>query len=306
MKIVFVSGVKYGLDILTNILQENIPISLIVSYSESKKNFYSDYVSFNEISSKNNIQNVTVNNINDLENIRILKKLNPDLILVMGWSQILHDEIISIPKIGIIGSHPTELPKYRGRAPIPWTILKNLTQSALTFFWIDKDTDKGDILDQQRFSISSTDDASTLYEKITTIGKTMIIKNLEKLENNSISRIEQNESDFIEYWEKRTPEDGLIDWSISAKEIDTLIRASTHPYPGAYTFFKNRKLIIWKSEFSRIEGKAGQILDFNNKNIRVGTGKGTLLIKSFTFDGKFDNPLQLLQKEDIGEMLNNS
>ena len=90
------------------------------------------------------------------KNIILLKKSKPDLILVMGWSQLLKDELIDIPKIGIIGSHPTELPKYRGRAPIPWTILKGLTKSALTFFWIDKGVDDGDILDQEFFSISDS------------------------------------------------------------------------------------------------------------------------------------------------------
>ena len=128
MKIVFLSGVKFGLEILNHIIENNFNISHVFSYDESKKFFYSDYVSFENTCKKFGISNTKIKNINDSQNIEILKSIKPDLILVMGWSQLLTDDIISIPKLGVIGSHPTELPKYRGRAPIPWTILKNLKE----------------------------------------------------------------------------------------------------------------------------------------------------------------------------------
>ena len=116
---------------------------------------------------KFNIFHVKVDKINDEKNIEILEKINPDLILVMGWSQLLSLKIIQIPKFGVIGSHPTELPKYRGRAPIPWSIIKGLKESALTFFYIQEGVDDGDILDQSKFDISDNDDASSIYQKMT-------------------------------------------------------------------------------------------------------------------------------------------
>ena len=174
----------------------------------------------------------------------MINDISPDLILVIGWSQLLKNPILKIPKIGIIGSHPTELPKFRGRAPIPWCIIKNLKQSALTLFWIQEGTDNGPILEQQKFLILDDDDASTLYEKMTKMGKTMVLKNLEQIKKGKITKILQDESKFIESWPKRTPNDGQIDWKNTAKKIHTLIRASTHPYPGAYTYFKKKKLMI--------------------------------------------------------------
>ena len=135
----------------------------------------------------------------------------------MGWSQLLNDEILKIPRIGTIGSHPTELPKFRGRAPIPWTILKDLKYSAESFFWIDAGTDTGEIVDQRKFPIKSQDDASTLYEKITKLAQQMAIDCLNNLEKGNIPKIKQDPSKFIENWPKRTAKDGKIDWSKSAE-----------------------------------------------------------------------------------------
>ena len=212
LKIVFISGVKFGYDLLEHILQKNWKISTIISYAPELKKNYSDFADFDSLAEKYNVKNKKVKKINDAENIDFLKKLNPDLILVMGWSQLLNNDIIKIPKIGIIGSHPTQLPKFRGRAPIPWTIIKGLKNSALTFFYIQDGIDNGDIVDQQTFEVQNNDDASSLYEKITDLGKNMIEKNLSLLEKGTIIRKKQNEEEFIENWPKRSPSDGEINW----------------------------------------------------------------------------------------------
>ena len=305
MKIVYVSGVKFGHSLLKEILQHGIDISAVISYSDSKKAVYSDFISFDSICEKFDIQNIKVNNINDLENIEILKSLNPDLILVMGWSQLLKKDVIEIPKLGVIGSHPTELPKYRGRAPIPWTIIKKLSKSALTYFYIQEGVDDGDIFAQEIFSINTTDDATSLYQKITNLGKKMIIKNLRLLEKNKSKRIKQIQSEFIENWPKRTPDDGLINWSKSYEEIHLLIKATTHPYPGAFTFFKNYKIIIWKSNFIKTKiSHPGKILDVTSKYIVVGCLNGKIKI----LDAELSNGNSVLldsifTKNDIGSFM---
>ena len=247
MKIVFVSGVKFGFEVLKEIMEKGWKITALFSYLPEKKKNYSDYAEFDSIAEKFGIFHKKVDNINDKENIEILKSIKPDLILIMGWSQLLKSDIINIPTIGIIGSHPTELPKYRGRAPIPWTILKDLKKSAETFFWIEEGTDSGDILDQEIFSIEEDEDAISLYAKVTDLGKKMTLRNLKLIEQGVIIRKKQDTTKFIEYWDKRTPEDGKINWSCSSNDIYKLIRATTHPYPGAFTFFRNGKLKIWKA-----------------------------------------------------------
>lgn len=306
MKIAFLSGVKFGHEVLEHILNKGFEISIVLSYTDEKKKFYSDYGSFDEITSKFNIINKKVNNINDEENLEILRKIQPDILLVMGWSQLLKREIINIPKIGVIGSHPTELPKYRGRAPIPWTIIKKLKKSALTFFWIDSGTDTGDILDQQFFLVDECDDATSIYKTITDLGKNMLEKNLHFFEQNIFPRTPQNQNIFVENWKKRTPDDGFIDWSISSDEILTLIRATTHPYPGAFTFFNNSKLKIWKAQKSNEKNNTpGKILQIISEGVKIGTGNGTLILEIVSLD---DNEnicaTEIFSKNDIGKILN--
>ena len=307
MKIAFIGGVKFSHELLSTILSNGWDVSIVFSYDDSKEEKYSDIASFGDLTKKYGIKHVQVDNINDRQNITLLKEVNPDLILVMGWSQLLKNEIIKIPKFGVVGSHPTELPKYRGRAPIPWTILNNLKESALTFFYIDEGVDDGDMLDQRKFSISEKDDATTLYKIMTNLGKEMLLDNLVSIKEGSQIRKKQDQNEFIENWPKRTIEDGKINWNNSAEEIHTLIRATTYPYPGAFTEFKNQKLIIWKSEFlnnsiTKPYSNPGIIEQINNDNILVGTGKGILRILQISYQGE-DEFNKIFSTSDIGTKL---
>jgi len=302
MKLACISGVKFGHEVIRHILEKNHNVSIIFSYNESVQKKHSDSISFKNLSNQYNIRNIEVDDINKSENIEILKSIKPDLILVMGWSHLLKREIIKIPSIGIIGSHPTELPKYRGRAPIPWSIIKGLKQSAETFFWITEDVDNGDILDQQKFSISDDDDANSVYNKVIEAAKLMIIKNLDLIEKGIIRKNKQDETKFLEYWPKRTPEDGKIDWTQDGKNIHRLIRASTEPYPGAFTFFKGSKLKIWKAEYSDENSPgSGVIISVNGNDVKIGTGKG--IIKIIRVSWKNDaiiDPEKIFSKDDVG------
>ena len=305
MKIVFIGGVKFSHNILDHILKKGWDVPLICTYQKTKKKLYSDLEEFDDLVIQYKIKQIEVDNINDKKNIEIIKKIKPDLILVMGWSQILKPEIIRIPKLGVIGSHPTELPKFRGRAPIPWSIIKKLKTSALTFFYIDKDVDNGDILDQEKFNINSKDDATSLYKKITEIGKKMIIKNLGLINNGKAKRIRQNQCEFLEYWNKRTPDDGKINWSLDAEQIHNLIRATTFPYPGAFTNYNNKKLIIWKSSVIINKIKCpGKILGINNYGVKIGTNKGYLIIKNVTLGTTEKiNSNKIFSEKDIGKII---
>lgn len=305
MNIIFIGGVKFSRDLLESILENNWSISSVFSYNDSKKKIYSDFTSLDEITAKFNVKHYKVDNINDEKNIEMIREIKPDLILVMGWSQLLNNDILKIPKLGIIGSHPTELPKYRGRAPIPWSILKGLKESALTFFYIGKGTDDGDILDQRKFKITDNDDATSIYDKIIEIGKIMILENLQLIHDGKSKKRKQNSAEFIEYWPKRKPEDGRIIWSKTAKEIHNLIRATTHPYPGAFTIFKSSILKIWKSSYIDNDiSEPGKIIDITGNFLKVGTGKGTIILEKIDFMKDDMDISKSFSKKDVGMYLN--
>ena len=303
LKVVYISGVKFGYELLSNLLKHEKHISLIISYEDQKKQNYSDFADFKELSKKYNIIHKQVNTINDKKNVELIRSLQPDLIFVMGWSQLLSEEIIKIPKIGVIGSHPTELPKYRGRAPIPWTILKNLKQSALTFFWINPGIDDGPIENQQIFQIDTNDDASTIYKKIIDIGKDMILEDLELIENGELRKIPQDQTKFIENWPKRQPDDGKINWLKTSSEIHRLIRASTHPYPGAFTYFGKKKIKIWKATISNDKSDGiGRIMEINDDKIKVGTGDTAIILQKISIDlDDVENIKNIFSSFDIGK-----
>jgi len=305
MKIAFIGGVKASLEYLKHVNNLGFKVEVVFSYDDSKKKFYSDYACFDEITKKYNLTHYKVQNINDKQNIDLLKKIQPDIILVLGWSQLLKSEIIKIAKLGVFGFHPTELPKYRGRAPIPWTILKQLNESALTLFAINEGVDNGDIVVQKKFQISKLDDAEILYQKLIIIGKEILSEILPKMEEEKIPRTKQDESKFIELWPKRTPDDGKINWNQTAEQIHRLIRASTKPYPGAYTSFKNKKFIIWKADCANDQSyNQGEILEVNDYYIEIGTTKGKIRIKEIEIKDNEQNRIkELFSKEDVGKKI---
>lgn len=220
--------------------------------------------------------------INDLDNINWAKSKKPDVIFAVGFSQLMQEEWLSMPRLGCIGFHPTNLPKGRGRAPLAWITIEKEIGSA-TFFLMGKGADDGPIFVQEIFEIKDEDDASTVELKIEESIKFALDKWLPQLKEGKWDPMPQDEA-FASWYGKRSIEDGWIDWHNSASNIDRLIKASTHPHPGAYTYFKDKKLIIWKSELEQdipIKGVVGRVLLTDaEKGSLVQCGEGLIWLNS--------------------------
>ena len=136
----------------------------------------------------------------------------------------------------------------------------------------------------------------------TELGKEMLEKNLSLLKSGKVIRTKQNQDEFIENWPKRNPSDGEINWTSTAYEIDKLIRATTFPYPGAYTFFKNKKIIIWKSTFNQFENfESGKIISVVDGIPTIGTQKGTISFKKISVEnGSNESEKNIFSSSDIG------
>ena len=269
MKIIFIGCVRFSYICLKTILENNYEISGVCTLKESS--FNDDFVDLSEISKRNNIPVKYTNNINDPENINWIKALNPDIIFCFGWSQLLKKEILDIPKHGVLGYHPSNLPRNRGRHPIIWTLALGLNKTASTFFFMSESADEGDILDQIKVNISNKDDANTLYQKLTKVAIKQIKNFLPKLINNKYKTIKQDNK-LSNNWRKRSKIDGLIDWRMSAENIRNLVRALTKPYCGASFIYKKNEYIIWTAEtiyckFDNIE--PGKVLMVNENQFTV-------------------------------------
>lgn len=197
----------------------------------------------------------------------------------------MHKKWFEIAKVGIIGFHPTMLPKGRGRAPIAWSVLER-QDAAATFFLMEEKADSGAIFIQHPVDVLDSDDSMDISEKIFKAMNSALEDWLPKLKQGVWNPIPQDES-LATWYGKRCPEDGIINWSDTADSIDRLVKAATNPYPGAYSYYSGSKVIIWKSELEHelhIKGVVGRILKKDSKRgVLVQCGVGLLWIINYEF-----------------------
>ena len=203
-----------------------------------------DYV---DIAERYGISVYPVSTIKNDESYEILKSLNPDLVVVFGWSEILPERLLDIPSMGTVGTHAALLPHNRGSAPVNWAIIRGEKETGNTLMWLTKDVDSGTIIDQTAFPITLFDTCKTIYDKVAESNADMLDKLIAALEKGERPVMDiKNETDEP-LLPRRRPKDGLINWQQDAKSIYDFIRALTIPYPGAFTYLGGRKWLLWEA-----------------------------------------------------------
>lgn len=175
-----------------------------------------------------------------------IRELAPDVIFSFYYRTLLSDDILQLPSFGAFNLHGSLLPRYRGRAPVNWVLVNGETQTGVTLHKMVSRADAGDIVAQSVVAIDEEDTALTLHGKCRTAAAALLAQQLPLIRSREITLTPQDE-DQASYVGRRTAADGLIDWQKSAREINNLIRAVTEPYPGAFTFLGERKVIIWRA-----------------------------------------------------------
>jgi methionyl-tRNA formyltransferase len=245
MNIAFCTCVQIGKSCIEAVLSLGGQFDLLLTLHDQKSINKSGRIYLDEIAETSSIPLFKLNHINDPEVAKVLIEYEIDWLFIIGWSQIASAELIRIPRMGIIGAHPTLLPVGRGRAAVPWAIIKGLDKTGVTFFKMNEGVDTGEILDQIQIPILKNENATSLYDKVNAAHTELIKQIWPKLIDGSLVGIKQNESKAT-YWEGRNPTDGELYHTMTLKEVDKLVRASTHPYPGAFIMIDEfTKLIIW-------------------------------------------------------------
>ena len=247
MKFGFVTCVKLGLSCIEEIYKSGLGLDIAITLNDNKAVNKSGRIFLDDFCSKYNIKLHKIDNINDESAIDFINENSIDWLFIIGWSQIANTKILNSCKFGVIGAHPTLLPKGRGRASIPWTILKGISKTGVTFFKLDSGVDTGDIIHQEVINIERNEDAQSLYNKVNLAHINGISKVITNIKYNDFKLIKQDNS-LSTYWPARKPKDGEIDLEKSIFEAEVLIRATTKPYPGAYLILKNKKIVIWKAK----------------------------------------------------------
>jgi methionyl-tRNA formyltransferase len=211
--------------------------------------------------------------------------------VVTGWTRLLSAELLSVPPRGVVGFHASLLPRYRGRAPVNWAILRGEAEAGNTMMYLDAGTDTGDIIDQQPVPIAPDDTCATVYARVGEAGADMLRRHLRALLDGTAPRRPQGPADGPPR-PKRTPAMGITDWNRPAAALHDWIRALTWPYPGAFTFLAERKVMLWASARpgSRAAGKAGEVLGSDADGVLVGTADDAVLLTSLSDAGDPPGP----------------
>lgn len=256
-------------------------LALVVTLPPEAHSRHSDYVDLGPAAAQAGAALHHTRQVNNAETIAAIRAAKADFIFVIGWSQICGPEFCAIAPGRTIGYHPAAIPRLRGRAVIPWTILLDEKITAGSLFWIDDGVDSGAILAQQFFHVAPDECAESLYAKHMQALGSMMDEALVAIAGGSPPRKVQDER-CATYATKRTKEDGLIDWTQPAVEIDRLVRAVGKPYPGAFTHVQDGPITIWRSSLPGDEvqsaGQPGQVVATDGASFTVSTGKGLLRI----------------------------
>ena len=225
--------------------------------------------------------------INDESVVEQIEKLKPDLLFVIGLSQMIRQPLLDVATIGNVGFHPTLLPKGRGRGAIAWIVLGN-AEPAATFFLMDEGMDSGPILGQTAVHIRDNWFAQDVIDEIKNAIANTLDELLPSLNNGTLEPKVQDHSKAT-YVGQRKPKDGLIDWTRPAEEIDRLIRATSRPLPGAFSYFSEDKIVIWKSSINeRFIGVPGRIVWNEDSKPVVACGDVSLTLEEFDFPKGLD------------------
>jgi methionyl-tRNA formyltransferase len=241
--------------------------------------------------------------------VKIMKALAPDFIFSCYYRHMLKQPLLDLPVRGALNMHGSLLPRYRGRVPINWVLVHGERETGMTLHYMEAKADRGDIVGQRRVAITTEDTAYTLFAKMTVAAEQLLRDTYPLLRAGQAPRRSQDHSQ-ASYFGGRGPEDGRILWTKPAREIYNLVRAVTHPYPGAFTSLNGRKLFIWWGQPLADPGThpdaPGQIAGgLPGEGLLVGTGDGLFLIEQAQWEGEpeFLGPVVATWKDLVGKRL---
>ncbi len=215
-----------------------------------------------------------------------LRALAPDFVFSFMFRKLLPASLLEIPRLGALNLHPSPLPMYRGRSPINWVLVRGETETGVTLHYMVEKPDRGDVVAQRRFPIADRDTALTLHRRATDEARILFREAYQLLRNGRAPRVPQDPN-HASYFGSRKPEDGRIDWRWPARHIYNLVRAVTHPYPGAFTVHAGRRLFVWWAlpEEDRVDLEP-RCLNVSSAAICVGAGRGALRLERVQAEGQ--------------------
>ena len=283
MKIVFMGTPDFARDSLKALVENGYDIELVVTNPDKPKGrgmkmIPSDVKIYASEHGLNILQPLKIKNNNEF--IDKLREINPDVICVVAYGKIIPKEILDIPKLGCINVHGSLLPKYRGAAPIQWSVLNGDSETGITTMFMNEGMDTGDILLQEKIRIGPDDTTGEVWNKLSVLGADLLVKTLQGLSEGKVKPIPQPDNFTLAPMLKK--EMAKIDWkNKTGLEIKNLVRG-LNPFMGAYSYINDKKIKFWKVDYikSDVIAEAGEIVTADAKSgiLQIATIDGLLSV----------------------------
>ncbi|MFE3456934.1 methionyl-tRNA formyltransferase [Nocardiopsis aegyptia] len=274
----YVSGLSLGITALEELCARGRPPSLVLSYPAELAH-RSGYADYEAVTRHHGLPHLRVADINSDEARDALATHGIDLMVVAGWSQIVHEQVLSALPLGAVGLHPTPLPVGRGRAPITWTILRDFRASAVTLLHLDAEPETGDIIDQTWFDLAPDVTATHLYSMVARLQSDLLVRHLDDVLAGTAPR--RRQTGHASVWPRRRPSDGHLDFGAAGRDVDRMVRALAEPYPGAFGMFGGARITLCSGRLDESVpgGAPGQVVAAGQgRTWGVTCGDGTVFV----------------------------
>jgi methionyl-tRNA formyltransferase len=230
---------------------------------------------------------ITPPDVNSPDVVARVRTLEPDFLFSAMFRQMLKRELLDVPSRGALNLHPSLLPKFRGRSPLNWVLVEGETETGVTLHYMVEKPDRGDIVAQRRIAIDEGETALSLHRKATAAARELWKEAYPLLAAGRAPRIPQDQS-RASYYGGRTPADGEIDWRRPARRLYDLVRAVTHPYPGAFSWRNGRRLFVWWAKPGEPPRPLapGEVEVTAERRVWIGAGEGALRLERVQVEGE--------------------
>ncbi len=289
MKVLFMGTPDFAAVTLEQLISSKHELLGVVTQPDKQKGRKQEltFSPVKELAVKHNIPVFQPVKAKDPEFLELVRTMAPQVIVVAAFGQILPKALLDIPPYGCINVHGSLLPKYRGAAPIQYSIIDGEAQTGITIMYMDVGIDTGDIILQAKLPIAENETGGSLFDKMAVLGADLLLEALQQLEEGRAVRIPQD-NEKATYVKILSKEMGLIDFRQPAVKLERLIRG-LNPWPSAYTSLSGKTLKLWEADVETLNNPAvlpGEIVEVRKDSLVVATGDGALVVKELQLEGK--------------------
>lgn len=289
MNVVFMGTPDFAVPVLQALLDSQMhTVNAVVTQPDKARGRSGKpvFTPVKQLAVANDIPVYTPERVKEDSFVQVLREISCDVIVVVAFGQILSQEILDLPRFGCINVHASLLPRWRGAAPIQWSILDGDEKTGVTTMQMDAGLDTGNILLKEELAIDPEETGESLFDRLSRLGGPLLLETLERAESGTLKPVPQ-EDEKSTYAKMLTKEIGELDFSWEAEKLERYVRG-LNSWPSAYTHFRGKILKIWKAQVIRRNTgcSSGTVAEVSKDSFSIQTGDGLLKLLEVQMEGK--------------------